>query len=58
MCVYIPVMPLAISVHMCYDVASLRLVRAVRPLFRGDPVLYSLYICFGLIQTVMFYLGL
>ena len=35
MCVYIPVMPLALSVLMCYDVTSLRLVHAVRPLFRG-----------------------
>ena len=35
MCVYIPVMPLALFVYMCYDVASLWLVRVVRPLFRG-----------------------
>ena len=35
MCAYILVMPLALYVPMCYGVASLRLVRVVRPLFRG-----------------------
>ena len=35
MCVYIPVMPLASSVLMCCDVASLQLVCVVRSLFRG-----------------------
>ena len=33
--VYIPVMPLALFVPMCCDVASLQLVCVVRPLFRG-----------------------
>ena len=41
--IYIPVMPLALSLLMCYDVASLRLVHGVRPLLGGSGVLFSVY---------------
>ena len=41
--VYIPVMPLALSVLMCYDVAGLRLVRVIRPFLGGSGVLFSVY---------------
>ena len=47
------VMPLALSVHMCCDVASLQLVCVVRPLYRplcftsGRSVMFLRFVCSG-----------